>query len=254
LTASQYHYWVFWSLPDDRTQDNRFHIIICPKFWADYCVLIYTTIGSWGGLWAAHWCQWSQLWQLVTAIHEEGHICVFSLTGLWPYSILLCLFGFGKNWHNSYLESVIVEFPMQSQRYICCLWTQIMRCIWCSTNEGLPESLICIFWIPSLSDSQSWVSQNWVCDKSFFKPSSFWIMQRFLYALDLLHNVWHWLTAFQTLSCSYSDLLVLLIQNHEFVLLELHFSAFQFGGLLVLTVLHKDGTPAFFLKHPYFNM
>jgi hypothetical protein len=136
----------------------------------------------------------------------------------------------------------------------CCLRTQIMWSIWCSINEDLPESLICIFWIPSLSDSQSWVSQNWVCDKSFFKPSNFRIMQQFLYALDLLHNVWHWLTAFQTLSCSYSDLLVLLIQNHEFMLLELHFSAFQFGGLLFLTVLHKDGTPVFFLEHPYFNM
>ncbi len=36
---------------------------------------------------------------------------------LWPCSFLLCLVCFGWNWHNSYFQSVIVGFSLQSHRY-----------------------------------------------------------------------------------------------------------------------------------------
>jgi len=36
---------------------------------------------------------------------------------LWPHSFPSCKFQFGKNWHNSYLQTVSLELSLQSHRY-----------------------------------------------------------------------------------------------------------------------------------------
>jgi hypothetical protein len=82
---------------------QRFFIMACLKFWADYCILVYIychELMTWN---------WSS-WQLITAIRDKkvmSDTLWVTLIRLWPQSL------------SHYLQTVVVEISLQFDRFSC---------------------------------------------------------------------------------------------------------------------------------------
>jgi hypothetical protein len=105
------------------TLDTDFCILVCRKFWAD-CVLIYTEcqvlmkpVGS-NGSKAVQFMMKVMVWYTLWVM----------LTMLQPDSFLSCSFGFAKTDVIGDLDSVILEFSLQTHRYWVSLWPWKYKC------------------------------------------------------------------------------------------------------------------------------
>ncbi len=85
----------------------RFYMVVLSRLF-----LSTPTVGGWWSQWwvmAAGYCHpWQRWWSNALWV---------TLTRLWLHLFLLCLFWFSWNQHEGYLDSVLVDSPLQSHRY-----------------------------------------------------------------------------------------------------------------------------------------
>lgn len=99
-------------------------IIVCLKFWVHYIMYLNLCPLLGADDVSREW------WQLVTAIHGQGDgliLCEY-LIKLWLHSFLLCQFWFCWNGHNSCLQTVIVQFSLQTHRHTILGWAAYLTC------------------------------------------------------------------------------------------------------------------------------